>query len=81
METGEISPYELPWDISETIGEINQAKMLCSGVYYVFLYAPYEDETEFYLVDKRTDAVSDAAKSIMDPGSRTRGRKKSVNMV
>ena len=67
METGEISPYELPWDISETIGEINQAKMLCPGVFYVFLYAPYENETEFYLVDKRTDAVSDAAKSYGHP--------------
>ncbi|MBP5717437.1 MAG: hypothetical protein J6X53_00450 [Abditibacteriota bacterium] len=63
METGEINPNEIPWDISDSIGEINQAKLLCPGVYYVFLYAPYEGETEFYLVDKRTDTISNAAKS------------------
>ena len=67
MKREEISPDELPWDISFEIGEIKQAVRFCPGVFYVCLFAPYEDETEFYLVDKRTKAVSDTAKSYGHP--------------
>ena len=63
MNIGEIEPHELPWDIDNAIGDVQQAKLLCPGVFYVALYAPFEGETEFYIVEKKTDTISNAAKS------------------
>ena len=67
MAGNEINPNDLPWDISDVLGDIQEARQFCSGVYYVFLYVPFEDETEFYLVDRDTHSVSDAAKSYGHP--------------
>ena len=63
METGEINPAELPWDIDLAMGEVKSAEIRCLGVFYVGLYAPFEADTEFYIIAKNTDAISDAAKA------------------
>ena len=67
MNREEISPSELPWDISSVLGDIKQAVRYCPGVFYVCLFVPYEDETEFYLVDEGTDSVPNAAKTYGHP--------------
>ena len=63
MSIGEIEPHELPWDIDKALGDIRLAELLCPGVYYICLYAPYDGETEFHLVDVDSESVSDAAKA------------------
>ena len=62
METGEINPAELPWEIDLTMGEVKTAEIRCPGVFYVGLYAPFEAETEFYIIDNNAEAISDTAK-------------------
>ena len=63
MDIGGIDPRELPWDISETTGEIISAEFLCPGVYYISSSEMVDGGYEFYAVDKRSEVISDAAKA------------------
>lgn len=63
MDIGRIDPRDLPWDISETTGEIMSAEFLCPGVYYISSSEIVDGGSEFYAVDKRSEAISDAAKA------------------
>ena len=67
MKREEIHPDDLPWNISGILGEMKQAVRYCPGVFYVCLFAPYEHETEFYLVDRATNSVSEKAKAYGHP--------------
>ena len=63
MDIGRIDPRDLPWDISETTGEIMSAEFLCPGVYYISSSEIVDGGSEFYAVDKRSEVISDAAKA------------------
>ena len=63
MDIGRIDPCDLPWDISETTGEIMSAEFLCPGVYYISSSEIVDGGSEFYAVDKRSEVISDAAKA------------------
>lgn len=63
MDIGQIDPCDLPWDISEATGEIKSAEFLCPGVYYVSSSEMVDGSYEFYAVDKRSEAISEAAKA------------------
>ena len=62
MDIGQIDPRDLPWDISETTGEIIFAEFLCPGVYYISSSEMVDGGYELYAVDKRSEVISDAAK-------------------
>ncbi|MBQ6207925.1 MAG: hypothetical protein IJK52_12695 [Oscillospiraceae bacterium] len=63
MDIGQIDPRDLPWDISETTGEIIFAEFLCPGVYYISSSEMVDGGYELYAVDKRSEVISDAAKA------------------
>ena len=67
MKIGRIEPDELPWNISNAVGDIKTAERLCPGVYYVVLYEDIGGSTEFYLADRNTDVISNAAKAYGQP--------------
>ena len=50
-----------PWNLSEDLGKILFAEVECPGVWYISAEGRHVTAREYYLVERQTEAISDAA--------------------
>ena len=66
-EKTESVPIDFPFDIEDDLGSLIDAEFQCPGVYYVANEGDGQYAKEFYVVDRDTHYISDAAKAYGRP--------------